>query len=108
MTESAKRVEEAVQKFLSGYACSQAILAAFGGDWGLDELTAAKLGAGFGGGLGRLGFACGAVTGAVASLEWLSATGKARIRPTGRGYTWPCRNSVAGFPPDTGVWIVGV
>jgi C_GCAxxG_C_C family probable redox protein len=76
MTESAKRVENAVQKFLSGYACSQAILAAFGADWGLDESTAAKLGAGFGGGLGRLGFACGAVTGAVAILGMALSNGQ--------------------------------
>jgi len=58
----------AVEKFLAGYACSQAILAAFAPELDLDESMACKLGAGFGGGFGRLGFTCGAVSGAVAVL----------------------------------------
>ncbi len=61
-------VDDAVQKFTSGYACSQAILSAFASEVGLEQSQAVKLGAGFGGGLGRLGYACGAVTGAVAIL----------------------------------------
>lgn len=67
---------EAVGKFTSGYACSQAMLAVFGPRFGLDEATAAKLGAGFGGGLGRLGYACGAVSGAVAILGLALGNGK--------------------------------
>ncbi|MCS7239011.1 MAG: C-GCAxxG-C-C family protein [Thermoguttaceae bacterium] len=67
-TGQSSLASEAVAKFTSGYACSQAILAVFGPRFGLDEATAAKLGAGFGGGLGRLGYACGAVSGAVAIL----------------------------------------
>ena len=62
------RATSAVEKFLGGYACSQAVLAAFAPDLGLDENLATRLGAGFGGGFGRLGYVCGAVSGAVAVL----------------------------------------
>lgn len=58
--DKAKTAEEF---FLQGYACSQAILLAFAGDIGLDELTAKRISSSFGGGMGRLRLTCGAVTG---------------------------------------------
>jgi C_GCAxxG_C_C family probable redox protein len=58
------RVESAVGCFQSGGNCAQAILSTYGQPYGLDESTALKLSAGFGGGMGRLGEVCGAVTGA--------------------------------------------
>lgn len=68
LDNSASVVEDAVQRFTKGYACSQAILAAFAPQVGIDPTVAIKLGAGFGGGFGRLGYPCGAVSGAVAVL----------------------------------------
>jgi len=53
--------------FAAGYNCSQSVLMAFCGRYGLDEATAARLATGFGVGLGR-GDACGAVSGAVMVL----------------------------------------
>jgi C_GCAxxG_C_C family probable redox protein len=47
-----------------GGNCSQSVLAAFAPEHGLDEKTALRLASCFGAGLGRLGFTCGAVTGA--------------------------------------------
>ncbi len=43
--------------------CSQAIVATFGPELGVDENTCLKLGACFGAGMGRLGKTCGALTG---------------------------------------------
>ena len=57
-------VEQAVSCFKGGLNCSQAILATYGQQLGLDRELALKLAAGFGGGMGRLGHTCGAVTGA--------------------------------------------
>ena len=55
--------EEAVKLFQKGCACSQAILAAFGPEFGLPARQAMKLAAGFAGGM-RMAEVCGAVTGA--------------------------------------------
>ncbi len=55
----------ATSLFGQGHACSQAVLAAFAPRFGLDHVTALKLAAPFGGGMGRLGRQCGAVSGAL-------------------------------------------
>jgi C_GCAxxG_C_C family probable redox protein len=59
--------QEAVQRALSlfdqGYACSQAVLLAFSGQFGMDEEQAKLISSTFGGGMGRLREKCGAVTG---------------------------------------------
>jgi len=57
--------DEALALFEGGFNCPQAILAAFADDFDLDETTALRLGGGFGGGMGRQGLICGAVTGAM-------------------------------------------
>lgn len=57
--------DRAVEKFRGGYNCSQAVVAAFAEDYGVDEQTAALVARGFGGGMGRTGGVCGAVSGAV-------------------------------------------
>jgi C_GCAxxG_C_C family probable redox protein len=57
------RIDNAVEKLNQGYACSQAILTAYCGLFNIDQHTALKLAAGFGGGM-RSGKTCGAVTGA--------------------------------------------
>lgn len=58
------RVEEAVACFKEGFICSQAVLAAYSVQFGLDRDTALKVADGFGGGMGRMAVTCGAVTGA--------------------------------------------
>lgn len=62
------RSEDAVARFDSGLNCSQAVLAAFAADYGLEEQSACRVAAGFGGGVGRTGGICGAVTGAIMVL----------------------------------------
>ena len=57
-------IDTAVSRFAEGFNCSQAVLSAFAGDFGLDDATALKITSGFGGGMGRLADTCGAVTGA--------------------------------------------
>ena len=60
--------EVAVEKFLSGYNCAQSVLYAYGPDLGLDAETALKVATGLGGGMGRRGEVCGAVTGGILAL----------------------------------------
>jgi C_GCAxxG_C_C family probable redox protein len=47
-----------------GFGCSQAVLASFCQDYGLDEETALRISTGFGSGMGRMCEVCGALTGA--------------------------------------------
>lgn len=60
-----KKSEQAVSKFLEGFLCSQAILSVYGSEYGLNRDLALKLATGLGGGMGRLGQTCGALTGAI-------------------------------------------
>ena len=62
------RVENAVALFSSGLNCSQAVFSSFAKAQGLDFAVAAKLATGLGGGMGRMGHTCGAVTGAILAI----------------------------------------
>ncbi|MDO4482204.1 MAG: C-GCAxxG-C-C family protein [Bacillota bacterium] len=58
-----KRVDSAIEKFVGGYNCSQAVLSAYCDLYGIDEVAAFKLAEGFGLGMGGFKDECGAVTG---------------------------------------------
>ena len=49
-----ERVSRAVENFMAGYGCCQAVVAAFADLYGLDDTMAKRIGAGFGGGVGRM------------------------------------------------------
>ena len=55
--------EYAVDLFVQGYNCAQAVAVAFCDMTGLDEQTAARMASSFGGGMGRMREVCGAVSG---------------------------------------------
>ena len=76
---SEERIEKAVQIFSSGFNCAQAVFAAFAD--GLPEQEALKLATGFGGGIGRQGEICGAVSGAVMAIS--HKHGRASLEETG-------------------------
>jgi C_GCAxxG_C_C family probable redox protein len=65
MSQVADRAE---QIFAGGYNCAQAVLQACGEPRGLDSVTALKVAGPFGGGIGRSGGVCGAVTGAIMAI----------------------------------------
>ncbi len=58
------KAQHAVALHGKGCNCAQAVLCVFAGDLGLEEQTALRIATGFGGGMGRMGSTCGAVTGA--------------------------------------------
>ena len=58
------KANEAVELFNQGFNCAQAVFAAYSEELGLDAQTALKTASSFGGGMGRQGLICGAVTGA--------------------------------------------
>ncbi len=59
------RAEEAKKQFEKGFICAPAVLSTYGEQLGLEKALALKIACGFGGGIGRMGKTCGAVTGAV-------------------------------------------
>lgn len=63
--EMEKRVRRSVELFMEGYGCCQSVAAAFADLYGMNEETALRVGAGFGGGVARLRMMCGAVSGMV-------------------------------------------
>lgn len=71
-----KRAERAKELFRQGFNCSQAVVAACADIYGLDEQTALRVAASFGGGIGRMRQTCGAACGMflLAGLENGSAT----------------------------------
>jgi len=60
-----KESEYSVNCFNDGFSCSQAVLASHCEMLGLDKELAFKVSGAFGGGMGHIGEACGAVTGAL-------------------------------------------
>ena len=60
-----ERVAHAVENFMAGYGCCQSVVAAFADLYGMDDIMAKRVAAGFGGGVGRMRMMCGAVSGIV-------------------------------------------
>ena len=58
------QVEEAVARFEQGFNCSQSVFLTYAEQFGVDDETALKIAAGFGGGMGRMAGTCGVVSGA--------------------------------------------
>ena len=58
-----KYSDRAVELFMEGKNCSQAVFVAFATDLGLSEETALAVSIGLGGGVGRMREVCGAVSG---------------------------------------------
>ena len=60
-----ERVQRSVENFMQGYGCCQSVVAAFADLYGFTDEQAKLVGAGFGGGVGRMRMMCGAVSGLV-------------------------------------------
>lgn len=58
------KIDTAALLFKEGFNCAQSLLTVYGVELGLSRDTALKIGNAFGGGIGKMGETCGAVTGA--------------------------------------------
>jgi C_GCAxxG_C_C family probable redox protein len=65
-------IDKAIEFFNTGHNCSQSIFCAYSSLFGLDYGTAFKIASAFGGGMGRVGNTCGAVTGALMTIGLFS------------------------------------
>ena len=81
------RSDVAVEKFLSGYNCAQAVLYSFCDDLGFDKDTALRLACGMGAGMARKQEVCGAITGGIITLGLKHGRGEGQDRtPTEETY----------------------
>ena len=71
------QTEAAVEKFLSGYNCAQAVLFSCCDILNFDKNTALKLACGFGAGMARQQEVCGAVTGGILAIGLHRGRGEA-------------------------------
>jgi C_GCAxxG_C_C family probable redox protein len=62
------RADDAVTLFRGGFSCSQAVLAVYAEDLGLDRDAALRVSTGLGAGISRTGRVCGAVSGAILAI----------------------------------------
>lgn len=69
MDNDEKIVEKAVSRFMEGYLCSESILKTFAEAQKIECEHIPKIATGFGGGIGRNGSVCGALTGAVMAIS---------------------------------------
>jgi C_GCAxxG_C_C family probable redox protein len=60
--------EKAVKRFLEGYNCAQSVLSTMFEFWNGENELIPKIATAFGGGIGRCGSLCGALTGGVMAL----------------------------------------
>ena len=98
------RSERAKEKFLQGYACSQAVALAFCDVMGMDEATVCKIMLPFGGGLGRLRLTCGAVSGMAAVVGTVFA--ETENTPENKKQTYAIVQELCGrFQAETGSLI---
>jgi len=60
--------EKAVKRFLEGYNCAQSVLSTMFEHWNGENELIPKIATAFGGGIGRCGSICGALTGGVMAI----------------------------------------
>ena len=65
------RSEKALKLYSEGLNCAQSVVASFADVLKVDQETAVRMAAGFGGGMGRMQDTCGAITGAFMVIGFL-------------------------------------
>ncbi len=68
MNQEKDAAEEAIRNFLNGYNCAQSVLLTIANHHKIRNALIPKIATGFGGGIGRCGSVCGALTGGVMAL----------------------------------------
>ena len=95
----------AKKNFESGCNCAQAVLMAFSDLTGLDEGTAMKLSASFGGGMGKLREVCGAVSGAFMAAGMIYADDHIPTQEAKAAHYEKIRNLATRFKEENGSYL---
>ncbi len=97
--------ELAKKNFESGCNCAQAVLLAFSDLTGLDEGTAMKMSASFGGGMGKLREVCGAVSGAFMAAGMIYADDHVPTQESKAAHYDKIRSLAARFKEENGSYL---
>ena len=97
-----QRSDVAVEKFLAGYNCAQAVLYSFCDDLHFDKDTALRLACGFGGGLARRQEVCGAVTGGIIAIGLKHGRGEGQDKAVTEETYRQVRELMSGFEAKHG------
>ena len=97
--------ELAKKNFASGCNCAQAVLLAFSDVTGLDEATAMKLSASFGGGMGKLREVCGAVSGMFMAAGMIYADDHIPTQEAKAAHYKKIQSLAARFKEENGYYI---
>jgi C_GCAxxG_C_C family probable redox protein len=84
--DKSKLGEKAVEHFGEGYNCAQSVLLTMFEHWGCKNDLVPKVATGFGGGIGRCGSVCGALTGGVLALSIRYGTNEASVEERIKAY----------------------
>lgn len=99
------RADSILECFGEGFNCSQAILSAYGPELGLDRDTALRVSGAFGGGMGKTGNICGAVTGAIMVIGLKCASIDARDKKARKQTNDLAREFLSAFEARNGTII---
>jgi C_GCAxxG_C_C family probable redox protein len=99
------KTDTAVEKFLSGFNCAQAVLHTYSNDFHFDPETALKIACGLGAGLGRKEEVCGAVTGGVLVIGLKYGRGGSDDRTATERTYKKTRELMALFRQEQGTYI---
>ena len=96
--------EKALELHAQGYNCSQSVLCAFEDQIGLPREVLFKISEGFGLGMGNMQGTCGAISGAIAALGFISSNGNYEVgTPKSKAATYKrTRNILEGFEQARG------
>ncbi|MBR4308440.1 MAG: C_GCAxxG_C_C family protein [Oscillospiraceae bacterium] len=97
--------ELAQKNFETGCNCAQAVLLAFSDRTGLDEATAMKLAASFGGGMGKLREVCGAVSAMFMALGMIYADDHIPTQEAKAAHYQKIQTLAARFKAENGSYI---
>ncbi len=94
--------DESIARFHDGFNCAQALLTTFGPRFGLDPAVAMRVAVGFGGGMGRQGHTCGALTGAYMIIGLIKGSSQPGDRETRESVYAAVREFSARFEAEYG------
>ncbi|UCH70846.1 MAG: C_GCAxxG_C_C family protein [Candidatus Bathyarchaeota archaeon] len=80
-------VEEAVSQFEGGYNCAQSVLLVMQKFWNVKNTVEPRVASAFGGGIGRRGSLCGALTGGVIAIGVKYGTNKPILEEREKAYS---------------------
>lgn len=90
------RVKRAIDYFMNGYNCAQAVVCAMADKYDIAEETALRFAAGFGGGMARMRLTCGAATG----MFMLAGYEKGQVLPNDNPQKMECYRLVQSLAED--------